>query len=97
MTQPDKDQNGRCRLGCRSCPTFDGSDGQKGGALCGWRLSVAALVVFLVPLILAIVGAMVAGSSQTARLIGAAAGLAVGITAAILAGRFIRPAGKGTK
>jgi len=55
---------------------------------------VAALVVFLVPLILALLGSVVAGSSQTARLLGAICGLTVGVATAILTARLIRPARK---
>lgn len=83
-----------CLVGCRQCPGGGMGEQDPRGALSGWRLSVAALVVFLVPLILALLGSVVAGSSQTARLLGAICGLTVGVAAAILTARLIRPAGK---
>jgi len=83
-----------CNIGCRNCGASwrGGQDGQ--GALSGRRLSVAALIVFLVPLMLSVAGAAVAGPGPTARWIGATAGLAVGVASAILVGRLIRPASK---
>jgi len=55
----------------------------------GWRLVLAAACTFLLPLVLALLGAMVGGKGQTGKLGAAAVGLAIGLAAAIFANKAL--------
>ena len=93
MTETDCDRVGGVDLegetGCARCPAHGTCDreaaaapsaGGSEGALRGWSFAGAAAGYFLVPLILACVGAM-AGNSQLEQFIGAAVGFGVGMAA----------------
>lgn len=60
----------------------------------GWRLVAIAVGLFLVPIVLAIVGALFGGESQDAQLVGALAGLAIGMGGAIGVYQAIRRSNK---
>ena len=83
-SKPDKPQ---CGSQCRLC-TVD-QDGQTAYSLQGWRLVLPAAAVFLGPLLLAVLGAALAGASHSRQAIGAATGLAVGAAAAIAVSKAI--------
>ncbi|MHC4982820.1 MAG: hypothetical protein ACYTF6_06590 [Planctomycetota bacterium] len=83
-----------CNASCPGCAAAGREDQQTDGVIRGRRLSAAAIVVFLVPLIIALAGLLAAGPAETSRLIGAAAGFAIGVAASIVTARFIKPAGK---
>ena len=71
-----------CVAGCSHCEV--GGENvlrrQAESPLQGWRLALGASTVFWVPLLLAIVGAVVGNAHQVYQLTGAAAGFAVGTT-----------------
>lgn len=70
-----------CAVGCSHCEAGgDELHRQAGSPLQGWRLALGASAVFWVPLLLAIVGAVVGNAHQVYQLTGAAAGFAVGTT-----------------
>jgi hypothetical protein len=49
------------------------------GSLRGWRLALASLTLFVLPVALAIAGAVSAGESGAAQSLGALGGLALGM------------------
>ncbi len=55
------------------------------GGLVGWRLAAAAAVAFLLPVGLAAVSAISAGGGANRRLVGAVAGLVLGVIIAATA------------
>jgi len=85
-------QESPCAVGCSRCRA--GQDGPAApGALAGWRLVLAAVVVFLLPLATAAGGAILVGPVAGWQLAGAMAGLAVGVILAMgLAWLIRRPA-----
>ena len=60
----------------------------------GRRLGIAAVGMFLVPVLLAIIGAMSFGGSHPAQLLGGLGGLALGMLAARTIARRLAPGGK---
>ena len=60
----------------------------------GWRLVVPAMAFFLAPLVLALVGAVGGGPGPTGQVIGAGAGLFLGLTAGAAIAWRLRKAGK---
>jgi hypothetical protein len=76
------------------CPTC--SSNQKAcaepGLMTGWRLALSAACSFLLPLALAVAGAIALGPDATRETAGAFAGLAAGIVAAVVVHRI---AGRG--
>jgi len=66
-----------CVTGCSACRLGDAPKPAPGG-LTGWRLVVSAFAVFLLPLALALGGAMLVGGGQVGRVLGALCGLIVG-------------------
>lgn len=79
----------RCAAeGCLSPP------GEEAGTPEGCRLVFGAIGLFLMPLVLAIVGAKWLGTTGVMQFLGGLAGLAVGMTASVVAGRIGR-CGKG--
>lgn len=74
-------------LACSGCPLGDCPASQDESPLSGWRLVLASMGPFLGPPVLAIAGAAWFGGSQGAQLLGALAGLGIGIAAAIVAAR----------
>jgi hypothetical protein len=75
-------------LGCTQCDADDPAR-PEAGALRGWRLTVSATAVFLLPLALAVTGAALLGSNQTRQFLGALGGLAVGMGCGILIARSV--------
>jgi hypothetical protein len=75
-------QKSECQAGCSHCSASSPAPAVVGEEIfTGWRLGAAALWVFLLPLALAVVGAIVARSywpGPTRMLIAALAGMAVG-------------------
>ncbi len=94
MAKFDKHNEFDCKADCPQCPEAGQGEGDGAGVLIGWRLTLAAGGVFLMPLILAIVGASVAGTGQVAKFLGAGAGFGVGVVAAIITGRVVRRSGR---
>ncbi len=64
-------------------------DSQWAGGLSGWKLTLAAGIAFLAPLLLAILGATLAGEGANRRFLGAGVGLALGVTMAILITKYL--------
>ena len=81
-----------CRAGCSQCsPDSPAAAGEE--IFTGWRLAVAALWVFVLPLALAVTGAIVARwywPGPARMLLAALAGLAVGGAISWTASRLIR-------
>jgi hypothetical protein len=74
------------RMGCASCPVSgcQASDSQNGGSLRGWRLTLSAVVFFLVPVVFGVAGAACARGSGGGELVGAIIGIAVGMAGSAL-------------
>lgn len=75
----------RCRIGrcpLAPCPSDP--------VLAGWRLTLASLWLFLGPVVLAIVGAMMVGEDRGAQLLGAMIGMSMGMLGSIFARRLLR-------
>jgi hypothetical protein len=87
-------QKSECQAGCSHCSATSPEPAVVGEEIfTGWRLGAAALWVFLLPLALAVVGAIVARSywsGPTRMLIAALTGLAVGGAISSAASRRIR-------
>ena len=77
-----------CGGDCSHCSIGDHTPVE--GELTGWRLGLAACGMFLGPLVLAIVGALLAGPTDTGQFLGGVTGLAVGAVAAVWTGRRLR-------
>ncbi|MBN1588817.1 MAG: hypothetical protein JW888_04820 [Pirellulales bacterium] len=82
-----RDRSACPHCGGDACPTPDESDPT---AMSGSRFVLAAMGLFLAPLVLAILGAVVAGRRAEAQLIGALGGLALGMAGSVLVARWIR-------
>ena len=67
------------------------------GDLVGWKLCGAGVLTFLFPLVLAIAGAIFAGSGQTRQVTGAVIGLVVGVILAVVIVRLLMKANKSPK
>lgn len=88
--RPARDnQASACGGGCSRCGQAP-DDGAAAASLRGWRLVAAAAGVFLVPPLAAMVGALIAGADRTGQFVGAAIGLAVGLSLAGAATRMRR-------
>ena len=74
---------GDCSSGHHTMPT-------SGGDLAGMKLVAAGALVFLFPLILAILGVMFAGGGQTRQVLGAMIGLVIGVFLAVLVVRLLK-------
>jgi len=86
---PDRKQFA-CPWRCAGCPQDQaGSPADAGGpeGLAGWRLAVRVVILFLMPLALAVAGAALAGTGGK-QLAGALVGLAVGLAASVIACRI---------
>ena len=88
MNELHPDKQIRCDGQCSGCRP------QAGTGLEGWRLVLLAAGTFLVPLAMALAGAILAGGNRPAQVIGASAGLAMGVTVAIAINRVLRRAAK---
>lgn len=93
--EPKKNDNPQGCVGdCTNCPHLQGDSGGHGGhshdmptaqfkgGLEGWKLAFAAFGCFLVPLILAGLGAYIGGEDQAYASLGALVGLVTGIAIA---------------
>ena len=69
-----------CRSDCPGCGQAERPSGA--AAHSGWRLAGFSALVFLLPLVLAAAGAALAGGRPVWQLVGALAGLAVGVAVA---------------
>jgi hypothetical protein len=80
---------------CRSrdCPAEGGGDGP---VLEGRGLVAASTGLFLGPIVLAVVGAAWFDQSDVARLLGALAGLGVGVAASVAAAAYLRWSRRGS-
>lgn len=86
---------------CRACGApaaglaQEHPDRVEDSGLRGRRLVLAAFAFFVAPIVLAIIGAFIAGDSDGAQFLGAVAGLAVGMGgSALLAKLVCRPDGR---
>jgi hypothetical protein len=92
---PQEPNTASCAVQCRRCSLADQCKAPSRGPS-GWRLTVSSSAAFLLPLILAAGGACLGGASGARQLVGALAGLAIGVAAGMLVVRLVagRPAGK---
>jgi hypothetical protein len=80
--------------GCTACSGCQ-TTGQRpphespGPALTGWRLALAAAGSFLMPLILAILAAILAGGGTNRRVLATGIGLGVGVLLAVVGARLL--------
>lgn len=80
-----------CNADCGMCTLYDAGPGTKDAAgrpqaLRGWRLTLATIVVFVVPLTLAVGGAVAFGPAWPGNALGAVGGLLVGVGIAAIVG-----------
>ncbi len=78
-----------CSGDCGHCAAGDDTHNQPAGPYTGWTMASSAVLTFGLPLITAVTGAALAGSSSTAQLIGGLLGLGAGAVIAYAVGRFI--------
>lgn len=83
MQEVDKS---KCGSGCSNCSVWSVADQ---GHMGGWRLVLNSMAVFVLPVILAIVGAALAGTTPEAEFLGVLVGLAVGAGLAWVISRWI--------
>jgi len=93
MTDATHDPDRPCGSGCTRCGLHAAPPDVP--VLRGWRLTVSALGVFLLPLVLAVAGAVVVGGEGGRQFLGALAGLAVGLAGGVLIGRCVSRSAKG--
>ncbi|HUS90617.1 MAG TPA: SoxR reducing system RseC family protein [Phycisphaerae bacterium] len=91
MSEVTEKAKGPCGPGCTRCGVHEPPTGAS--PLEGGRLVAASLGVFMLPLVLAIVGAAVAGGEGTRQLLGALGGLVVGLAGGVCVARLARRAG----
>lgn len=94
MKQSEEKPDGECPARCEQCELANALEQATARSnMEGWRLVLSSTFVFLVPLVLAIAGAVfLRRGGQVDQVAGAAAGLAVGIAAAWVVTKLIRPA-----
>ncbi len=99
MESPKNEQPGGCPGECPGCGASEQDEklghshdmpDQVGGGLTGWKLAAAAVGMFLLPLLAAIAGAVLAGEGNNQKFLGAVIGLAVGVFVAVLVTKVIR-------
>ena len=92
----DHEPGERNSSGCSRCAPCDSPtpEGTGDPPLSGWRLALASMGLFLAPGILAIAGAVCSSGSQGAQFLGAIAGLAIGMTGAVVLVKLPRRARK---
>jgi hypothetical protein len=78
-----------CAGPCVRCTTDPATCADSGEGLRGWRLVLGAVVTFLVPLVMAFAGSLIAGESGALQTAGAAVGLVFGIALAAVISRTI--------
>ncbi len=93
MTPPEQRAGEKCPGPCDKCElagALESAAARQG--IAGWRMVMASTLVFLLPLVLAMAGAvLMRQAGETRQLIGAAAGLAAGVAVAVPLMRLIRP------
>lgn len=84
---------------CEACPMTICKDGRTAQelTLTGWRFAAVSACVFLVPLLLAIFGASVAGGGSARRFFGGLTGMVSGMAIGIITSRFVRSKSEGTE
>lgn len=93
MSDSTKKGGTGCSSGCSKCSSLE-QCGQHPGALSGWPLVGSTLCVFLLPLVMATAGAILAGPEEMHQFAGAFGGLAAGLVVGVILARFI---GRSTK
>lgn len=86
---PDESPDAPCACGSECGVCGAGGPGRGGHALHGWRLAVAAAVMFIEPLIFAIVGAILASHWGFSPSAGAIIGLLAGVVTAAVEVRLV--------
>ncbi len=84
-SRPECENCSGCSVG-DSPPTPDAADEP---GLAGWRLVSTSIGMFLVPIALAIIGAICGGGNPGSQLLGALVGLTIGIVAAVGIARLL--------
>jgi hypothetical protein len=84
------------REDCSHCPSHsdEGRREPTQGTVSGGRLALAAVVIFLLPLGLAIAGGLVADALGSVAALGAVVGALAGVAIAVAARRVVLPVGK---
>ena len=86
VDQTEHDRPAGCSGPCRSCwANLEATAGPSGR-----RMILASVGLFLGPIVLAIVGALLAGATADARTAGAVSGLLLGMAISVIVGRLIR-------
>jgi hypothetical protein len=68
-----------CSVDCPGCPDAEPEPYQDPSCLAGWPLVGSAILIFLVPLVFSVVGAIIPRPHPLAQLFGSVAGLIVGM------------------
>jgi hypothetical protein len=76
-----------CAAGCSHCPVSETGGAQQEGRMQGWSFAGAAAGYFLVPLVLAFIGAAIGGESQVNQFVGATVGFGAGMGGAVVLAR----------
>lgn len=71
-----------CSVGCSECPSSKACDESSTPALAGRSMVLAAISTFLLPLVLALSGAILGSPDPSAQLGGGVAGLGLGVIVA---------------
>ena len=90
MNSSRQEMNKICSSSCDQCPAHTDLAGTDRNAVAGWRMVVASGLVFLLPLLLAIAGAALAGSDEKRQLVGALCGFLMGVLWAMLLVKVLR-------
>jgi len=77
-----------CSSGCSKCSDLEQCE-RHPDALSGWPLVGSTMCVFLLPLITATAGAIIAGPKEMHQFAGAFGGLAAGLVVGVIMARFI--------
>jgi hypothetical protein len=80
--RPDADHPGCRDCSIHHCPTTP--DREDDPPLSGWRLALSAMGLFLAPAVLAILASLCYADSRLGQLLGATAGLALGMAASVV-------------
>jgi len=97
MVRPEDNQQPGCSGKCSYCRMDDARQGHTEGAYHGWRLTVVSLIMFINPIAMAVIGAILLPmfwASEHAMFTGAAGGLVFGIMDSAIIGAIIRKSGK---
>ena len=78
----DRPRPSTCAVDCPGCPEAAADPIPDSVPLAGWSLAGTALLIFLVPLLFALAGAVISRSSLAGQLLGCVAGLIMGMVIA---------------